>query len=139
MEKSIPVPESETAWGLAGALSVRLMVPVLAPPPVGVNVTPIVHVAPAATAAVVEQVVPEASEAKSPLMLIWLKFRDAFPEFVSVTVCAELVAPTSVLVNASVVGDRLTDGPVPVPVPVSATVCVRDVDALRAKFVVPGW
>ncbi len=45
---AVPVPVRVTAWGLPVALSVRVIVDVLTPVAVGVKVTLIVHLAPAA-------------------------------------------------------------------------------------------
>ena len=46
----VPVPVSETVWGLPGALSVMLMAPVRLPVAVGVNVTLRVQFFPGCTA-----------------------------------------------------------------------------------------
>jgi hypothetical protein len=46
---AVPVPVSATTWGLLSAESVKVREPVAAPAVTGVNVTPTVHVAPAAT------------------------------------------------------------------------------------------
>jgi hypothetical protein len=83
---------------------------------VGVKVTLIVQLAPAATLA--PQVLVWA---KSPLAATLEMFRAALPVLVSVTVCGALVVPTFVPVNVRVVGARLTTG-ASCPVPVSGTV-----------------
>ena len=84
-----PVPVREMMCGLPVALSVMVMAPVLVPVAVGVNVTLMVQLAPAATG--VPQVVVWA---KSPLGTILVMFSNAVPVFVSVTVRAALVVFT---------------------------------------------
>jgi hypothetical protein len=90
-------------------LAVRLLLVV------GVNVTLMVHLAPAATLV--------------PQVLVWLKLplfvpvivtlvtlSAAVPVLVKVTACAALLVPNNWLPNVSDVGERLTTGAVPVPV-----------------------
>ena len=90
------------------ALSVMVMVPGRLPVAVGVNVTLMEQLAPAAT--------------ETPQVLVWaycalavilVMVSAAVPELVSVTVCAALVVPTSWLVNVRLVGERLTLAPPP--------------------------
>jgi hypothetical protein len=102
--------------GLFTALLVIVTAPVRAPPVVGENVTLIVHVA--FTARLVPQVFVCA---KSPLAAIELIVADAVPLFVTVTDCAAVVLPTTVLANERLVGFAESDGPGSVPVPVKAT------------------
>ncbi len=52
-------------------------------------------------------------------MVIEVMLNEALPLFVSVTFCAPLVVPTSWLLKATLVGERLTAGPIPVPVKVT--------------------
>ena len=81
-----PVPVREMMCGLPVALSVMVMAPVLVPVAVGVKVTEMVQLAPAAMKT--PQLVVCA---KSPLGTMLVMSSDALPVFVSVTVCAELV------------------------------------------------
>jgi len=89
IETSAPLPLSETVCGELEALSVRVSVPVIAPPAVGENVTEIAQLALAAT--LVPQVLVSAKFPEAPIEAI---LRVAFPELVSVIVCAALVEPT---------------------------------------------
>ena len=84
-----PVPVSDTVCGLPVALSVKVMVPGWLPVAVGVNVTLIVQLAPAATE--LPQVLLSAYCALA-VMLVTLSA--AVPVLVSVTVCAALVVFT---------------------------------------------
>ncbi len=86
---AVPVPVRLTVCGLPEALSVMLKVPVRVPDAVGVNVTLMVQLAPAATEP------PQVSvSAKSPLAAILpVIVRAALPLLDSVTVCAALVVP----------------------------------------------
>lgn len=82
----MPVPVRFTVWGLPFALSVMVIVPVCVPVAVGVNLTLIEQLAPAASEA--PQVVVSEYCVLATMLLIE---RDAFPELVSVTLCAALV------------------------------------------------
>jgi hypothetical protein len=78
--KSSPVPAKGSVCGLPGALSVTLRVPLRAPPAVGVNVTLIVQLLPAA------RLVPQPLvAAKSPLAAMLVMDRAALPVLVRVT------------------------------------------------------
>ena len=106
------MPESGTVCGLFEALSVIVMLPVRDPSWVGVKVTLITQFFPAA------RVLPQGFElvtcAKSPLVVMLAMISDAFPVLVTMTVFPlEVVVPTTVLPNASDVGDRVTTGPPP--------------------------
>ena len=101
-----PVPVSDTACGLFGALSVSVSVPVRVPVAVGVNFTLIVQLTPAATEL---PQVPNPAKPKSPVKLA-LKVRVVLPEFVSVMNCAALLVPTAWLLKVSEVGERLAVG-----------------------------
>ena len=78
--------------GLFLALSVIVMLPDFEPFDVGVNVTSIRHVAPAARLVVFVQVVPVA-KAKFPLMLRPVRVSVVVPVFFSVIGLAALVVP----------------------------------------------
>src|SRR3990172_5284250 len=82
-----------------------LTAPLRAPVAVGVKVTLMVQLAPAARLAA--QVVVRA---KSPLATMLLMVRDAPPGLVKVTSCAALVVPTSRSLNTRLLLDRLTAG-----------------------------
>lgn len=92
--------------GLPGALSLMVIVPLRAPVAGGVNVTLIVQLAPGATLGLQLLVC-----AKSPLAAMLVTVNKPVPVFDSVTVCAELVVPTSQLPKAKLMGDRLIRGP----------------------------
>jgi hypothetical protein len=87
--KSSADPERVMLSGLPEALSVTRTVPVRTPPTVGVNVTLIVHSAPAATLEL--QVF---DSAKSPPVVIALMLKALEPVLARTTVCGRLVVPT---------------------------------------------
>ena len=95
-------------------MSVNVRLPVAAPTAVGVKVSDTVQVPAAATAVVVEQVVPEVAIAKGPVTPIAVKDTLTLPVLVTVMVCAGLVVPTG---SDGKVGaaDKLTAAPAPVP------------------------
>jgi len=136
-----PVPDSETVGLPPDGLDAMAMVPDLAPPEAGANVTESVQLAPAA------RVPHPATEKPSPgcgaLTLV-----DAFPVFLTVTVSV-FVDPTLTDPNDSVDGDTEITGRRATPVPESATVCglpealeetdrepVRDPEAVGEKVTV---
>jgi hypothetical protein len=91
---SLPVPVRPTVCGLPAALSVRVTAALPVPVAVGVNVTLMLQFAPAAT------LVPQLFDwLKSPLLApvtaMLLIVKVALPVFVSVTLCALLLVPTS--------------------------------------------
>src|SRR5439155_59393 len=98
-------------------------VPVRVPVVVGVKLTLIVQLAPAATA--VPQVPSPSIATESPLIVMLLIVSVAFPVLVSVTDCVALVVPTAWLAKVNEAGERLATGPVDVepPVPVRVAVC----------------
>ena len=89
----VPVPVSVAVCGLLGSLSATLSVAVTAPVAVGVNVTPIVQLAPAANVAP-HWLVSANDAAPEPVMLTTMLLTVALLLFFSVTVCAVLVVPT---------------------------------------------
>ena len=103
MDDVMPVPLKVTLWGLLGASSVKVRVPVREPEAVGLKVTLTVQLAPAAM-----RVLQLSVSIKSPLTATPLIFRVIFPVFVSVIVLAELVVPTVCLPKERLVGERLT-------------------------------
>lgn len=113
-----PVPLSETCCGLVGSEFVTRKVAVRVPPAVGVKVTLIVQLAPAAK--VEPQVVVRAkSPAFVPVKEVTIEVRLVVPMLLRVTTWAELVVPATWLPKVRLPGARVT----PVPVPVRATVC----------------
>ena len=100
-----PVPVSATLCGDLIALSVMLSVPVRVPAAVGVKVSMMVHVLPAPTLGPHIFVC-----AKSPDIAMELTAKSAFPELVSMTVCAALVEPTACVANDSIPADNSTAG-----------------------------
>ncbi len=80
--------------------------PVRVPFAVGVNVTLITQLDPAATLSFPLQVVPLA-RAKLPLIVTLVKLSGVFPVFVSVTVLAALVVPTFCVEKLRLVGLKL--------------------------------
>ena len=114
-----PVPVSGTVCGLPAALSVTASVPVRVPSAVGVNVTLIVHVAPAARVAglIGHALAPVLVSAKSPEAAMVLIVKGPVPVFFRVTGCAALVVCKVWLLKLSVGGVKPTPGGVFDPVP----------------------
>jgi hypothetical protein len=110
-----PVPVNAIVCGLLASLSVLVRVAVSLPVPDGLNVTLITHEPFAGTLAPLVHVVPLAiakSPAFAPLIAaVAVIFSAALPSFVTVTVCAELVAPTFSLPNTMLPGEIFIDGP----------------------------
>ena len=112
----LPMAEREIVCGLFVALSAIVTDPKRLPDTVGVNVTLMVQLAPAAT--LVGQLL---IGAKSPLAVTLEMIRAALPMLVSVTDCAGLVVPIAWLANVRVFVERLTTATA-CPVPDSGTV-----------------
>lgn len=112
-----PIPESATMCGLPGALSTIVNVPVRLPLAAGEKVTLIMHDAPMPTATV-----QPFTTAKSPLAVALVMVSGAPPLFVTVTVWAALVEPTSTAPKKSG-AERLNPGTLLEPVPERATLC----------------
>ena len=114
----LAAPLKLTVCGLPAALSATVSVPVRVPEVVGINVTLMVQLAPAATE------LPQLLVwAKSPLALMAVILRAALPELLSVTVCGALVVPCAWLPKVRLTGERPATGPLADPVPVRLTVC----------------
>ena len=88
------MPLKLTVCGLPLALSVSVRLPDRVPLVVGVKVTLITQLPPAATGVLVLQVVPLAT-AKSPVTAMPVRVKDAVPLLVTVTALAALVVPTA--------------------------------------------
>jgi len=107
---TVPVPVRETVWGLPGALSVIESEAVSVPWAVGLNVTLMVHVAPAATLEP-QVLVSEKSDALLPLRLTLVMVSVAAPVLVRVTVCEALDVPANCVLKVRLVGESVTAGP----------------------------
>src|SRR2546427_1397287 len=117
IEKSVPIPVRAIACGAPGALSAMVMAPFRVPVAVGVKMTLMVQLAPAATLVPFLQVVPAAG-AKSPLGSTLVMVSMTVPPFVSVTTWVGLVVLRGWLPKLKFAVDRLTAGPEGVPVPI---------------------
>jgi hypothetical protein len=110
---AVPVPERVTT--LVPALLTKERLPLRVPVAVGVNVTPTAQLALGASGVETTQGVVAPSTAKSPLAVKLVKFRSLVPVFVTVTLWAAPVVPTTWLPKMSVAGERPTAGATPVP------------------------
>ena len=119
-EEDVPVPDSDTDWGLPGALSVMEIVPSLEPELIGVNVTLIVQLVPSASE-LPQLLVCEKSPGFVPPTAMLVMVKVALPVLLSVTTFAELLVPSTWLGNTRLTGESDTAGAMPVPV--SGTVC----------------
>ena len=93
------VPLRATCWvvpATLSALSVNVSVPVVTPPVVGENTTPITQESPAARAEEVEQVVVPESTLKFAVGVMALKFRGAVPMLATLNVSTALLEPKAV-------------------------------------------
>jgi len=90
----VPVPEVETLCGLVAALSVMTMVPARGPTAVGVKVTTIVQLPPAAIGEPVVQFCVSPKLLVAGLKPTAEMVSGALPVFVTVTFCVLLVVPT---------------------------------------------
>jgi hypothetical protein len=114
-----PVPVKVTICGEFDAVSLTVITPGMLPVVAGVNVTLIVHIAPALR--VPPQVLPVC--AKSPDAGEIESDVEAVPVFFTVTTLAVLGVPTACAVNVSAAGVTVTVTVVALPVPVRPTVC----------------
>src|SRR5207249_3387623 len=117
---AVPFPLSVMSSGVRRAVSVSDSVPVRAPEAVGVKVTLMVQVPPAAKVAglVGQALAPVLVAAKSPEGANELIVKAAAPVFVSVTVIGALVVASSWLPKSRLVGANPTPGAVPFPLSV---------------------
>src|SRR5205823_4235683 len=120
---AVPFPLSASVCGLPPALSATDSVPVRAPEAVGVKVTLMEQLAPAAKVAglVGQAFAPVLVAAKSPEAAKELIVKAAVPVLVNVTVIGALVVASSWLPKSRLVGANPTAGAVPFPL--SGTVC----------------
>src|SRR2546429_468966 len=121
---AVPFPLRENICGLPPASSASDSVPVRAPEAVGVKVTLMVQVPPAAKVAglVGQALAPVLVAAKSPEAANELIVKAAAPVFVSVTVIGALVVASSWLPKSRPVGANPTPGEFE-PVPLRLTFC----------------
>lgn len=106
-----PVPVRATICGEFDAVSLTVITPGMLPVVAGVNVTLMVHVAPAL------RVLPQVLvRAKSPDAGGTEIVVCAVPVFFTVTTLGKLVAPTACAVNVSAAGETVTVVAFPVPV-----------------------
>src|SRR5437879_590249 len=110
-----PVPVRVIVRGLPLPLSVIMIAPVLVPRAVGLKVTLMVQLAPAATLVPFLQVVPGAG-AKSPLGSTLVMVKVVPLPLFNVSVCAGLVVPTNWSAKIRIVLDREMPGAKPIPV-----------------------
>ena len=117
---ALPVPDSDTVCGLFVALSVIESVPVRDPVWVGLKVTLIAQLLPAA------RVLPQLFVCeKSPLVAMLLMSSVALPPLVSVAVFAALFASTMTVPNERALGDTL------MPVTCGSTVRLTEVEPVK--------
>src|SRR6202171_938894 len=123
----VVVPVSDTVCGLPVALSMMVKVPMRVPAIVGVNVTLIMQLAPAASdvaGGVIGQAdAPVLVCAKSPDAAMEMIVRGPVPVLVSVPGCAALVVFSVWLPKVRLVGASITAGVGIAPVPLSAMFC----------------
>lgn len=111
MAGKTPVPDSATVWGLLGALSVNVSVPVTFPSFVGVKVTLTLQLFPGASMG--PHVFAEIAKLVLAVMLLMSSVAD--PVLVTVTDLAALVVLTTTLPKPSEVRESVTMGPLPKP------------------------
>jgi hypothetical protein len=105
----VPVPVRLTVCGLFKALSEMVREPVRVPTAVGVKVTLIVQLEPAARLAA-QVFVASKSEGSAPVTTMLDMARLTFPALESVTACAALVVPTCCPVKVRLLGEKLAPG-----------------------------
>src|SRR5450755_2913448 len=114
----VPVPVNDTVCGLEIALSVTLMLPVRVLSVVGLNLTVMLQLAPAAT--LVPQVL---ISSKSPLAAMLVMVNVAVPVLVRLITCPALIVFTSCVAKVKLAGERTTVAPPPTPTPDNETSC----------------
>ena len=110
----VPVPESGTVCGLPTPLSVIVSVAFRPRVAVGVNVTLIVQLAPAASVDGDMGQLLDCAKSPLPVIVRFVIVKFALPMLVSVVTRAALVVPISWFPKARLDGDRLTGTPVPI-------------------------
>lgn len=138
MVKSVPTPLRLTVWVLPATpllLSVMVSAPVRVPLAVGVKVTLIMQLAPAA------RLPPQLLVwAKSPLVAMLEMVSGPVPVLERVTFCAALAVPRFWLPKLRVPGETLTAGAVPVPLRLTVWVLplVPPLSSVKVKVPVRG-
>ena len=118
MATASPPPVRATVCGEPLALSVIVSTPVREPAAVGVNVTEIMQLAPAA------KLVPQVEVcAKSPDATIEVTANAAVPGLDRAIVWAALVVPTGADAKVRADGESIIPGVAAIPVPLNVTVC----------------
>src|SRR5437870_168925 len=118
----VPIPLSVTFCGLPAALSLMLTAAVRVPLAVGLKVTLIPQLAPAANE--LPQVwVCAKFPALVPVIAMLLMVKIAVPVFLSVTVLAVLVVPIACVEKVRLVGDKVAFGPEIAAAPLNVTLC----------------
>jgi len=97
-----PIPDSAAVWGLFGALSVMVRVPVDGPEAAGANIICITQPAPAPLQVSVS--------VKGPVIWIFEICRATVPSFVTEIFCRLLAVPISWLGKDTLGGEIVTDG-----------------------------
>lgn len=122
----LPEPESEMFCCGVGALvalsAMVTIVPVTVAVVVGVKVTPMLQVPPAATGTPTLQVVPVVKLNSLEFVPVGARLvivKDELPVLVSVTICGELCTPIDWAPKLRLVGLSITTEPTPVPVKVA--------------------
>lgn len=116
---ALPVPLRLSVCGLLMALSAKANVPLAAPSAAGVNVTPTLQVAPAATA--VPHVLLEIANGPPAATEMPVKVSATLSLLVTVTVFAGLVLPNASVPKLKLVAEKLSGA---LPLPVKLTICV---------------
>jgi len=117
IEKSCPVPLSDTVCGLFVALSVNVRLPVLVPLTVGSKKTPMVQFVPGATLLPQALSAPKSAGDAVTLVIVTVEV----PALLSVTVCGRPDVPTYWLGKVIEGGDKLT--PEVGALPIKPTLC----------------
>ena len=119
---AVPVPVRLTACGLLLALSVTVTFAVRTPVVVGLKLTVMVQLAPAAKL-VPQDWLPVKSPALAPVRAMLVILSAVLPGLVRVAVCEALVVPTTWLPKLRLAGDKVTVPATVAPVPLRATLC----------------
>jgi hypothetical protein len=123
--------ESEMAWGLPAALSMKFMVALFEPLVCGVKSISTIQAELIATVPPTGHVVLEELMAKlaasGPVNVTCASVNAALPRFLNVIAWGPLVVPTARVPNVRDAGETFAIGAATTPVPVSATTCLAPV------------
>jgi len=131
LARYVPVPDTAACWGLAPPLSLTLTEALREPVLMGLNVTVMLQLAPAATWPT-QVLVWAKSPGSRPANLTPLTVSEVAPVFVSWICFGELFVPTFEEPNVRLAGESVTT----VPAPASSIICGL-LDALSATEIVP--